>query len=555
VHGTWSSDTLARSVWCLDERRMEIDALVAELTHADAQTVHRAVLTAAGLTAPARCRDAQLLDRLPPPPTTGTEEVQAVRAALSQAATLAAAGKPEAGLPIAERALARADALGWPPLRAAALGRVALLQETAGRYAEARESHISAYVEAQRAGTPDVAAASATALVLIDGYYIADVQEARVWSRLAEVELTRLGDPGGMRRARLVTGLAMVHDAEGDYVGARTLYQQAVELVTEELGADHPGLATALSNFGQSALALGEHTVAREAFERVLAIRREQLGPDHIDVATALENLALLDVERGDHERAIELYREVVDVRERALGRDHPEVAISLNGLANVLSETGAYDQALALYRRALAIRERALGPDHPEVAKTTDNIGTMFEMKGDHAQARAHHERAIATLEAALGPDHPDLAPSLGNLAAVHRATGDLGRARALFERSLAVRERALGPDHPALAHASLALVDVALAQDRAAEARALAERTVSQLERTTSPPLLLAQAKFELARALWASGEREPAVALAPHRPRRLAVRSRAGRRRRALARRARGRDALSGHAPRAR
>jgi hypothetical protein len=71
VRGRWSAETLDRSLWCLDERRMQLESLVDELTSADADVVQAAVPAATGLSSVAACRDEAVLEVLMPPPKHG----------------------------------------------------------------------------------------------------------------------------------------------------------------------------------------------------------------------------------------------------------------------------------------------------------------------------------------------------------------------------------------------------------------------------------------------------------------------------------------------------
>ncbi|MBC8074275.1 MAG: serine/threonine protein kinase, partial [Deltaproteobacteria bacterium] len=68
VFETWEQDTFDRAQWCLDERRLELESLVADLIDADDESVHSAVLAAARLAPAAPCLDATTLAQLPPPP-------------------------------------------------------------------------------------------------------------------------------------------------------------------------------------------------------------------------------------------------------------------------------------------------------------------------------------------------------------------------------------------------------------------------------------------------------------------------------------------------------
>ena len=74
------------------------------------------------------------------------------------------------GLVVAEGALARAEAIGWPPLSSAARQRVAAAKERTGSFAEAEALHERAFFEAAEAGATEEAQAAAQALVYTVGY-------------------------------------------------------------------------------------------------------------------------------------------------------------------------------------------------------------------------------------------------------------------------------------------------------------------------------------------------------------------------------------------------
>ena len=65
LEGTLDAERLDRAVWCLDERRMALAALVTELSHADAMVARKAVTAATGLPSASPCLDAQVLAALP----------------------------------------------------------------------------------------------------------------------------------------------------------------------------------------------------------------------------------------------------------------------------------------------------------------------------------------------------------------------------------------------------------------------------------------------------------------------------------------------------------
>ncbi len=468
-----------RALWCLDERRMALESLVAELSHPDAATVQRAVLAAATLEPVAQCRDAFLLAQLPTPATEGRPAVQAVQAELLRAGHMQSAGRFDEGVALAQAALTHAEGLAWPPLVAAARLRVGSLLRKQGKHlAQAEAALEGAYFEAAEAGASGVQADAAIELVQVISE-LARPADGQRWARLAELALRSLEPRPGLRAAHRLNNLGNVHSVAGEYETALALYARALAIREEVLGPDHPLVAISLNNLATNYVDMGTYATVPALHERALAIRERALGPVHPDVANTLDNLAVLHIRSKQFSEALPLLRRALEIRERTLGLDHLDVANSLNNLAAVYKPMGEAAQVKPLLERALAIRERSLGPDHPTVAQSLGNLA--MESLGNPGEARALQERAQAIYERVLGPDHPNVADSLFDLAKVHAATGDHVEERRLHERALAIREQALGPDHPDVATSLQYLANLDLAAGAYPEAKRLAERALA--------------------------------------------------------------------------
>jgi tetratricopeptide (TPR) repeat protein len=546
VHVLWDADRRDRAVWCLDERRLELGALVTELQNADVEAVSRAVPAAASLRGIEPCQDAVLLSRLPAPPNEARAEVQSLRAELARAGALEATGAYEDGLEIARTTLQRAEAVAWPPLTAAAAVQVGNLLDETGAYADAEAMEERAYFEAARGGALEEALSAAQRLVFVVGYRLARHADAERWSRHAEAIASALPDPANLRQAASLNALALVRYESGAYADAGSLHERALAITETALGPDNPVLATDLNNLATVREATGAYGEAAALHERALAIRQNALGPHHPLVATSLGNLAGVRAAMGSYEEAASLSEEAVTIFERALGPDHAELASTLNNLAATRYAMGAYDEAASLSERALSIEENALGPEHPSVATTLNNLGAQRHATGAYEEAARLHERALAIRHKVLGPEHPDVAESLNNLAAARQAAGghkeaatlyeralaiweqalgpehprvaaslaNLGNLRLrsgaydeavpLYERALAISERALGPNHPFVAHPLVGLARISLARHRPADAVRLAERAVRVREAGNLPATEIAEAQRVLARAL---------------------------------------------------
>ncbi len=498
VRGAWTPDLLDRAAWCLDERRAVLESLISELGRADPTTVQRAVVAASSLGAVTSCVDEALLLRQPEPPRERRQDIQDLYAVLSRARALADAGRFTDALAVATRARARAEALGWPPIVAAARVREGRISLDAGMYEQAEELLQSAYFEAARLGLWDLAAEAATDLIRAVGEKLSRLTDGRAWVRHAEVAAAHAGDPGGLLEASRVNGLANVQVRAGLYAEALALYQRSLEIQEAALGPDHPRLANNLNNIAIVHYSLGDYAAARALLGRALAIREQALGPAHPVVAETLGNLAAVYHAEGAYAEALPLHERAVTSMEAAFGPDHPKVSDALNNLASDHLALGQYAASLALHERALAIRERARGPEHPDVAQTLQNLGNVHAATGRHAEARALFERALAIQEKTLGRDHPEVADILQCLAATHIALNDAASALPLVERAAAIFAAHDGEQPGEVpAHFTLARALAATGGDRA-RARAEAE-LARDAYRKAGPRKLKAQAEVE--------------------------------------------------------
>jgi tetratricopeptide (TPR) repeat protein len=101
--------------------------------------------------------------------------------------------------------------------------------------------------------------------------------------------------------------------------------------------ADAQGAGIEWQTLNEEAMDLGRQgqygravTVAQAA----LKVAGQNVGPEHPDVATSLAGLASLYHHQGEYAKAEPLYKRSLAIWEKALGPEHPGVATRLNNLA-----------------------------------------------------------------------------------------------------------------------------------------------------------------------------------------------------------------------------
>ena len=545
ILGAWDADTRERGYQCLEERRLALASLVTTLTQAGPEAAKRAVGAAAALEPVAPCRDPGQLARTPSLPVEVAAKVQRVREAIVQVGDFQTAGRFDEGVAAARAALATAEAVGWPPIVAAARLKLGVLLVDKGDFAAAEVALVAAYFMAMDAGASEVAADAALGLTHVIGK-LGRHEEGKRWSRHAELAIAPLEPSAGLRSARRLNQLASILATTAGYAEAAELYasalaiqesllgrghpelvgtlnaianlritmddkagagellERAVGIAEEALGADHPALADSLHNLANLRIALKAHAEALVLEERALAIQERTYGPEHVNVGTSLITISGLHRQLGDHARSLASSERALEIFEAALGPEHPRVAAALATLASNRKTMGAHAEAKALNRRALEIFERSLGPEHPDVAKTLKNLANSHKALEEFAEAKPLLERALAIREKVLGPRHPVVALSLIDVGSVNMDLGDPAAAKQPYERALAVAELQEPRDDALVASALVGLVAIAAAQGRVADVTPLSERTEALLARGL-PPGEHGYVAFKLAKALW--------------------------------------------------
>jgi tetratricopeptide (TPR) repeat protein len=304
----------------------------------------------------------------------------------------------------------------------------------------------------------------------------------------------------------------------GLYTDAGSLYQQALAIREQHLGASHPDTAGSLNNLAFLYWRQGKYKQAEPLYLRALSICEQHLGAEHPIMVACLNNLALLYADQGKYEQAEPLCQRVLAIREQHSGASHPDTAGSLNNLANLYEELGKYEQAEPLCQRALAIKEQHLGASHPNTAGSLNNLANLYTQQGKYEQAEPLYQRALAIKEQHLGASHPDTARSLNNLANLYRKLGQHDQAEPLYQRALSIREQHLGAEHPDTSDSLYGLAELYRQQGRDAQAEPLYQRAlaireqylgVSHLDRAESlhglAELYQHQGKYEQAEPMY--------------------------------------------------
>lgn len=293
-------------------------------------------------------------------------------------------------------------------------------------------------------------------------------------------------------------GLANLYQEQGKFELVKPLYERALKIREKEYGLEHPLVVDPLIGLAIFHRKQGKYEQAEMLYERALRIREQSPCSEDRQMAQLLHNLAHLYEMRGKYKPAESMFQRSIRIEEQVWGPEHQNLVYPLVGLAIVYQALGKDELAEPLFQRGLDLCERVWGPEHLLVAYPLHNLAVLYQGQGKYELAERLFQRALRIAEQVWGPDHPQIAHPLTGLADLYAEQGKDEPAELLYQRALHIREQTLGAEHPDLASSLNGLANLYLAQrkDELAEplyqrARAIREQHLGQHHPETAQTL----------------------------------------------------------------
>jgi tetratricopeptide (TPR) repeat protein len=265
-----------------------------------------------------------------------------------------------------------------------------------------------------------------------------------------------------MDEVNALESLSEIAYFSGAYQEAAQYSQTALEIGEQQLGVNHPNVASSLNNLANIYKTQGRYYEAEPLYLRSLKIRENQLGAEDIEVSSNLNNLAELYRSQGRYREAEPLLLRSLKIVERQFGMDHSNLAIILKNLAGVYRSQGRYSEAEPLYLRSLKIGEYHFGINHQKVASILNGLGYFYILQERYNEAEPLLLRSLEIREKKLGSHHPRIALTLNHLAYLRQAQGRYLEAKELWQRALKIWQPTLGNEHPHIQNVLKALTSL---------------------------------------------------------------------------------------------
>jgi tetratricopeptide (TPR) repeat protein len=280
-----------------------------------------------------------------------------------------------------------------------------------------------------------------------------------------------LPDPLG--QALDLVKLSDSHLQLGDAERAWSLAQQALAAARRHLPPRNPGLVGYLTHCARAAQARRSYRAAWRLYHEALRLVVDAGGRQHPLAAALWSDLAGLEAARGKPRQATPLYERSAEMFRAVVGEDHPDHAAARRMLGVHLRTQGEYARAEAELTRHLEIVRRTAGAEHPVVALAHQQLAELRRQRGDLAGAERDCRQAldlVRRFEVPADAVHANLLHGLGMLV---RQQGRLDEAADLLRRALEIDRASTGEEGRAHLESllELAQVEAARGNDRVAQ------------------------------------------------------------------------------------
>lgn len=294
-------------------------------------------------------------------------------------------------------------------------------------------------------------------------------------------------------------GLALLN--QGKFDSAVASLDSSLAIHRARPGLDPLGYGSSLSMRAGVAQRLGDMPLALSLSREARDVMTAELGPDHPSAMTMEQNYAFMVYRSGRVEEAEPLYADLV-VRYRAQVGTSADLPTLLLNHGNVLRDLGRPAEALGSIQEAVAM-DRAGGG--PALTFSLDALGTTLAALERYDEALEVFEEGLAHSERIFGEAHPNTAVGRLKVASARCRLAPPGADEPLADFRAAEKAilAAFPPQHPWIVEAQVRRGGCYLDLGRAREAEGVLEDAVAALEAGRGPPNRLEDARALLARA----------------------------------------------------
>ncbi len=221
------------------------------------------------------------------------------------------------------------------------------------------------------------------------------------------IDIRRQQPEQGSNLAINLNNLAILLQKDGELDEADELFKEAVELVDQVLGEEHPFMAYILNGYSGLHQDREEYDLAEADLRRALEIGQAIFPETHPFIGVVYYNLAELYRLIENYSEAVKLYEQALHQRRNSLSELHPDIATTLLSLGRALILTNQPAEAELYFFEAVEIRKKIYEEDDWRIAFAESNLGRSLLYQEKLAEATELITQSYRVLLDALGEEN----------------------------------------------------------------------------------------------------------------------------------------------------
>ena len=204
-----------------------------------------------------------------------------------------------------------------------------------------------------------------------------------------------------------LNNLAILLQEDGKLEEADALFSEAVALVEDIYGFEHPFMAYILNGYSGLHQDRGDYDLAEDNLRDALAIGQAIFPETHPFIGVVQHNLGELFRIMENYSEAAGYYSLSLEQRKQSLPENHPDIATSLFSLGNTLILLEQPSEAEPILREALQIRQSIYKDEDWRVALVKSGLGRALLQQQNFDDAAQYIFPAHAILLESLGEEN----------------------------------------------------------------------------------------------------------------------------------------------------
>lgn len=207
--------------------------------------------------------------------------------------------------------------------------------------------------------------------------------------------LTRTAEPGNAADIMVLNVLGAVYYAQHKYEQATAVFESLLEQIRRvEAGRHQIGITTLLNNLAGARMGLGDLAGAEVLVREALDIMRQTAGPEHPSTVKYTTNLAQLLVQEGKLQDSEELFRQAIPLTEKAFGASSADTAAVYENYAGLLAAMERPDEAVTYFHKSLDARLAFDDVHNEETQRLVDRFVAFLVEQHREAEASNLHDQ-----------------------------------------------------------------------------------------------------------------------------------------------------------------